>query len=126
TIDRMRGMDQGFGTNPGTLGWFLGVWFVMMAAMMLPSVAPTVALYSRITRSRAPLAPLAFTSGYLLTWGAAGLLAFGVASLIGGLFRDQLMWDRGGSCVDGGVVVVGALFAIHTLKGVCVLSCNIM
>ena len=50
TVDRMRGMDEGPGTDLGTLGWFLGVWVVMMAAMMFPSVSPTVALYSRMTR----------------------------------------------------------------------------
>ena len=36
----------------GTFGWFLGVWVVIMAAMMFPSVSPTVALYARISRSR--------------------------------------------------------------------------
>jgi hypothetical protein len=43
TSERMRGMDDGPGTDLGALGWFLGVWIVMMAAMMLPSVSPTVA-----------------------------------------------------------------------------------
>ena len=38
TVDRMRGMDSGPGTDLGTLGWFLGIWLVMMAAMMFPSV----------------------------------------------------------------------------------------
>ena len=47
----------------GTLGWFLGIWVVMMAAMMFPSVAPTVALYSRMTRERSPLSPLALRRG---------------------------------------------------------------
>ena len=42
-------MDDGPWTALGTLGWFLGVWVVMMAAMMFPSLAPTVALYSRMT-----------------------------------------------------------------------------
>ena len=51
TVDRMRGMDNGPGTDLGTLAWFLGIWLVMMAAMMFPSVAPTVALYSSMTRS---------------------------------------------------------------------------
>ena len=46
----MRGMDNGPWTGLGTFGWFLGVWVVMMAAMMFPSVAPTVALYSRMSR----------------------------------------------------------------------------
>src|SRR6185503_6624490 len=50
TGDRMAGMDDGPWTALGTLSWFLGAWVVMMAAMMLPSVAPTVALYSRMTK----------------------------------------------------------------------------
>ncbi len=39
TADRMRGMDDGPGSDLGALGWFLGVWAVMMAAMMLPLIA---------------------------------------------------------------------------------------
>ena len=50
TADRMAGMDEGPGTDLGALGWFIGVWVVMMAAMMFPSVAPTVALYARMSR----------------------------------------------------------------------------
>ncbi len=73
TGDRMRGMDEGPWTAFGAFGWFLGVWVVMMAAMMFPSVAPTVALYSRMTRQRSPLSPLLFAAGYLLTWAAAGI-----------------------------------------------------
>ena len=70
-VGQMQGMDDGPWTSLGTFGWFLGVWVVMMAAMMFPSVAPTVALYSRMTKTRLPLAPAAFTAGYLLTWAAA-------------------------------------------------------
>src|SRR3954469_24391030 len=63
TVHEMRGMDEGPWTSLGTLGWFLGVWIVMMAAMMFPSVAPTVALYGRMTRQCSPLLPLVFTGG---------------------------------------------------------------
>src|SRR3982074_1842205 len=41
TADRMAGMDAGPGTALGSVGWFAGVWATMMAAMMLPSLAPT-------------------------------------------------------------------------------------
>ena len=34
TGEQMSGMDAGPGTDPGTLGFFIGVWVVMMAAMM--------------------------------------------------------------------------------------------
>jgi predicted metal-binding membrane protein len=45
TSERMRGIDEGPWTGLGTLSWFLVAWIVMMAAMMFPSVAPTVALF---------------------------------------------------------------------------------
>ena len=124
TIDRMRGMHDGPGTDLGALGWFVGVWVVMMAAMMLPSVSPTVALFSRMTRARAPLAPLVFTSGYLLTWAAAGLLAFAVAGLIGGLFGEQLMWERAGRWVAGGILLAAALYELTPLKDICLRRCQ--
>ena len=69
TYDQMQDMDGGPWTDLGTLGWFVGVWIVMMAAMMFPSVAPTVALYSKLTKSRSPAAPLLFTAGYLVDVG---------------------------------------------------------
>jgi len=78
TAHEMRGMDAGPWTGLGSLGWFLGVWIVMMAAMMFPSVAPTVALYARATKERSPLRPWFFAGGYLLTWTAAGLVAYAV------------------------------------------------
>jgi predicted metal-binding membrane protein len=124
TVDRMRGMDEGPGTDLGTLGWFLGVWVVMMAAMMFPSVAPTVALYSAMTKKRSPLAPLVFVSGYLLTWTAAGLLAFGISDAGGRLFGDVLSWDRAGRWVAGGVLVIAAVYELTPLKTVCLRRCR--
>ena len=85
----MQGMDGGAWTELGTFAWFVGVWVVMMAAMMFPSVAPTVALYSKLTRSRSLTAPLVFTSGYLLVWSAVGVLAFALAVAGGRLNRRR-------------------------------------
>src|SRR3954451_20672889 len=78
TADRMAGMDAGPGTALGALGWFLAVWVVMMAAMMFPSVSPTVALYARMAARQRPIAPLVFVAGYLVTWATAGLVAYGL------------------------------------------------
>jgi hypothetical protein len=96
TAERMGGMDDGPGTDLGAVGWFLGVWIVMMAAMMLPSVSPTVALYSRMVRSGPRTAPLVFASGYLATWAAAGLGSYGVFKLGEALLGDELAWDGDG------------------------------
>jgi predicted metal-binding membrane protein len=119
TAERMRGMDAGPWTSLGTLGWFLGVWVVMMAAMMFPSLAPTVALYSRMTRDR--IAPLVFTAGYLVTWGAAGAVAFAVARLAGG---DVLAWERAGRWLAGATLLVAAVYELTPLKDACLGKCR--
>src|SRR3954464_3017165 len=112
TVRQMRGMDEGPWSGLGTLGWFLGVWVVMMAAMMFPSGAPTVALYSRMTRRRSPLSPLLFTAGYLLTWAAAGLVAFGLLTVLDRLAGDVLAWDRADRWVAGVTLVVAAVYEL--------------
>src|SRR5262245_60501090 len=81
TADRMRGMDMGPGTDLGGLGWFAGVWAVMMAAMMLPSLVPMAAAFERRDRlagraaARHVATTAAFVLGYLLVWAGAGLVA---------------------------------------------------
>jgi predicted metal-binding membrane protein len=124
TADRMAGMDAGPGTDLGALGWFLGVWVVMMAAMMFPSVAPTVALYARMTRRRGLSRPLLFTSGYLLVWGTAGLAAYGVFRLGRDLFGGGLGWHAGGRWFAAAVLAVAALYELTALKDVCLAKCR--
>jgi predicted metal-binding membrane protein len=124
TVREMRGMDDGPWTGLGTLGWFVGVWVVMMAAMMFPSVSPTVALYSRMTRTRAPLQPLLFVAGYLLTWAAAGLAAFSLVAIVNRVAGDVLAWDRAGRWVAGTTLVVAAVYELTPLKDVCLGKCR--
>ena len=52
TIERMAGMDAGPGTDLGAVGWYVGVWVTMMAAMMFPSVAPMVLTFARVSHGR--------------------------------------------------------------------------
>ena len=66
TVQRMRGMDAGPGTDLGSLGWYLGIWVTMMAAMMLPSAAPAVLMFAR---AREQTQTSAFVVGYLLALG---------------------------------------------------------
>jgi predicted metal-binding membrane protein len=123
TIGRMNGMDAGPWTSLGTLGWFLGVWVVMMAAMMLPSVTPTIALYARMSGPSRVL-PFAFTGGYLATWAGAGLLAFLVAAAGSRVVGDVLAWDRAGRWVAGATLVVAATYELMPLKDVCLGRCR--
>src|SRR2546428_11024665 len=74
TVQRMRGMDAGPGTDLGGLGFFLGVWVTMMAAMMLPSAAPFVLFHARVARQRSTGI---FVMGYLAAGTGDRLAGYG-------------------------------------------------
>ena len=87
-------LARDMGNGPGTMGLallpFLGLWAVMMAAMMLPSVAPVAVLWTRlISGASAGLGRVArmgmFLGGYLLAWAAVGAVAFAVLAGTGRL-----------------------------------------
>jgi predicted metal-binding membrane protein len=117
-------MDAGPWTSLGSLAWFLGVWVVMMAAMMFPSVAPTIALYTRVTKDSSPLAPWLFAGGYLLAWSCAGLLVYAVGVAAVAAFGDVLAWDRAGQEIAAATLVVAAVYEVTPLKDVCLTRCR--
>jgi predicted metal-binding membrane protein len=121
---RMTGMDAGPGTDLGAVAWFLGVWVVMMAAMMLPALAPTVALYARMTREQDWARPLLFAGGYVVVWGVAGLIAYAVFRLGRSAFGGQLAWHSGGRYFAAGVLAAAAAYELTPLKLACLGKCR--
>ena len=124
TARQMWGMDNGPWTGLGSLSWFLGFWVVMMAAMMFPSIAPTVALYSRMTRQRSLLLPVAFTAGYLVTWAVAGAAAFALVTGVDRLSNNALAWGDAGRPVAGAILILAALYQLTPLKDACLGKCR--
>jgi hypothetical protein len=123
TTVRMVGMDAGPGTALGALGWFTGVWAVMMAAMMLPSFAPTAAVYTALVR-REPSRVLLFAAGYLLVWSAAGVLAYGLFELGKSLFSSALEWHSGGRWLAAAVLLLAALYQLTPFKRAFLTRCR--
>jgi predicted metal-binding membrane protein len=121
TVDRMRGMDEGPGTDLGGLGWYLGIWITMTAAMMLPSAAPAARHVARLAR-RAPT--LLFTAGYLAVWTGYGLLAYGVFRLVTSFDTGWLAWDRGGPYAVGTVILAAGLYELTPLKRLSLRRCR--
>ena len=121
TVYRMRGMDAGPGTDLGGLGWYLGIWVTMTAAMMLPSAAPAARHVARLAR-RVPT--LLFTAGYLGMWTGYGLLAYGLFRLLTSFDVDWLAWDRGGPYAAGGVIVAAGLYELTALKRLSLRRCR--
>jgi predicted metal-binding membrane protein len=113
TVDRMRGMDAGPGTDLGGLGWYLGIWVTMTAAMMLPTAVPAARRLARVAQ-RVPT--LLFTAGYLAVWTVYGLAAYGVFRLVSSLDLGWLAWNRGAPYAAGAVVVAAGLYELTSFK----------
>jgi predicted metal-binding membrane protein len=129
TYRRMRGMDMGPGTELGGLAWFVGVWVVMMAAMMLPSLAPAAVAYSSLAERRAPVGrqpvpTLVFVGGYLVAWTLYGLIAYAVYGLAADAAPGLLAWNRGGRYVAAGALVCAGIYELTPLKQACLRRCR--
>ncbi|MDQ3992585.1 MAG: DUF2182 domain-containing protein [Actinomycetota bacterium] len=129
TVERMRGMDGGPGTDLGGLGWFLGIWVTMMAAMMLPSVAPMVLAFARISRHRAAagrafVPTWIFVAGYLGVWAAIGASAYGLYRVVERIEGGALAWDEAGPWVAGGALAAAGLYQLTPLKEFCLRHCR--
>lgn len=118
-------LARGMGPMAGAMGLgagsFAAVWALMMAAMMLPSVAPFASLYVRTLEDRRGLRLAGFASGYLIVWILAGLPAYGLARLAGRL---------AGAHPTAATVLAVAIFAacgayqLTPLKGWCLARCR--
>jgi predicted metal-binding membrane protein len=121
---RMAGMDAGPWTDPGSFGFYMSTWIVMMAAMMLPSAVPMVLVFRRLERARSAPAvrTSAFVIGYLVVWGASGLMAYAAfkAGQAGGIFA----WNRSGRPLAVGALLVAALYEMTPLKARCLRKCR--
>jgi predicted metal-binding membrane protein len=126
TVERMAGMDAAPGADLGTLGWFAATWIVMMAAMMLPSLGPTLVAYVSPGRGRGHAArdALPFAGGYLLAWAIAGVIAYGLVELGKALLAGGVAWRDGGRWLSGGVIAAAAVYELIPFKRACLMRCR--
>ncbi len=106
----------------------LGMWAVMMIAMMVPSAAPTILLYTRLQRDQhgnRKTTPVAlFLAGYLSAWGlfslAAALAQWGLheAALLSGAMSIDQRW------LIAVVLMVTGVYQWTPLKQACLRHCQ--
>ena len=99
TVERMQGMNEGPGTDLGGLGWYLGIWVTMTAAMMLPTTV-------RVARE------VSFAVGYLAVWTVVGLAAYLV-------FRNGISTE-----VAGVLLVAAGVYQLTPLKQRSLMRCR--
>ena len=99
------------------------MWWVMMAAMMLPSATPAILLYGRVREMRQRDPAIAdtwvFMLGYLAIWLLVSLVAASAQWLLIGTAMTV------SSPVPGaGVLVAAGLYQLSPLKSACVHECR--
>ncbi|MEV4865311.1 DUF2182 domain-containing protein [Streptomyces ossamyceticus] len=124
------GQARDMGVEPGTMGMalplFLVLWVTMMAAMMLPSMAPVAITWVRgIGRQHSGWARTArtveFVAGYLLVWTAFGLLAYAALTFTGSLVDDH---PTAGRWIGSVAFLLAGLYQLGPLKSVCLRHCR--
>jgi predicted metal-binding membrane protein len=128
--------DTLFGLGPWSAGYattMIVMWFVMMVAMMLPSAAPLMLIYTRVWRQAqrhgqigAGSPPVAaFLSGYLTCWLGFSVLAtalqfgFEQAGLIDGMW----MWSLKRP-LTAALLIAAGLYQLSPLKQSCLSHCR--
>ena len=108
---------------------FISIWIVMMVAMMFPTAAPMILMFSKIYTSKRqqelPFVPTwVFVSAYLLVWSLCGVVAYPLAVGIEQL-AGQSMWLMENAARLGGVVLLLAgLYQLSPLKDICLSKCR--
>jgi len=88
---------------------FMGMWLVMMVAMMLPSLMPMLLSYRRALRThdqaRQALLSALVAAGYFLVWATLGSVAYPLGV---GLAAAEMSWPTCARCVPvaTGIVLV--------------------
>jgi predicted metal-binding membrane protein len=118
------------GNDPGTMGrglaGFMLLWLGMMAAMMLPSVAPVGSLYLRNVRSgssgaRRALRVGGLILGYLGAWTAFGVIAFAAAWAAG---RVAVEAPAAAGWVGAAALAAAGAYQLTPLKDRCLSHCR--
>lgn len=101
---------------------FLGMWVTMMVAMMFPTIAPVVLLHRMVLRRRGehPWRSIAFGSGYLVVWGAVGMVPLLILLGFRELAHESAWVDR-----TAGAVLIGAgAYQFTRWKDACLKACR--
>ncbi|HTI05712.1 MAG TPA: DUF2182 domain-containing protein [Gemmatimonadales bacterium] len=109
TVHQMHGMDMGVATQLGSFAFFVALWAVMMAAMMLPGLAPAVVRRARTSGAVRAVVP--FVASYLVVWTLVGALIYA-------LYRPHGTWAA------GLIVIAAGLYELTRLKQHCRRCCR--
>jgi predicted metal-binding membrane protein len=128
-------MSDAHGHMPMPTAWTLShatlmalMWWIMMIAMMVPSAAPMILLFTAISRKQQarsyPFVPTGiFLAAYLAVWGAFSLIAAGLQWTLDevGLLSAMAVTN---AMLGGSILVAAGLYQLTPMKQVCLRRCR--
>jgi predicted metal-binding membrane protein len=107
-------------TWPGAAASFLGMWVVMMAAMMLPSLVPTLWRYRQAVvntgETRIDWLTAIVGTGYFFVWTVFGMVAYPLGVALAAVERQQPALARAAPIATGVVVLLAGALQFTTWK----------
>jgi predicted metal-binding membrane protein len=116
--------------DPGawSLGYaaaMLAMWAIMMAAMMVPSAAPTILLFASLRRPAASAVPIAFfVAGYLVAWTGFSVAATAAQWALASTSLLSSAMASDGPRLCGALFAVAGLYQFSPLKDACLSHCR--
>src|SRR5215813_13952457 len=103
-------------TWPGAAASFLGMWVVMMVAMMLPSLVPMLRRYrqavGRTGETRLGRLTVVVGVGYFFVWTVFGMVVYPLGVALAAIEMHQLALARAVPIAVGAVVLVAGSFQL--------------
>ena len=115
--------------QPGDFIFQFVMWVVMMGAMMLPTAAPMILMFTKVQRKRTehegPYLPTTvFTAGYVIVWsGIAAAATVGQWGLHSATLLSPMMQSTN-AVLGGTLLLVAGLFQLSPLKRACLAHCR--
>lgn len=121
-------MDHAVWTT-GYAALMFSMWWVMMTAMMLPSAAPVLLLFARVSRAGSShpgpyVATIVFAAGYLALWGGFSALAAGLQWGLERLDWLSPMMATTNWALGAAIVIAAGLWQLTAIKSVCLRQCR--
>jgi predicted metal-binding membrane protein len=115
--------------TPAYAALIFAMWWIMMMGMMLPSAAPMVLIFARISRrernaGRSWVPTGIFAAGYIVMWGAFSIVAAGAqfvleeSGLLSGMMVTTATW------LAAVLLIAAGLWQVTPIKHACLRQCR--
>lgn len=128
------GAHGAFGPHAGAWGashliYVVAMWLVMMTAMMVPSVSPTIVMFSELSLKygegeQSVASTWIFVGGYLIAWAIFSVVATGAQWGLKSAAMLTHVMETKSAMLGGAILIAAGTFQFTPLKYACLQHCQ--